>query len=267
LIPPSANSSAYTLITGASSGIGFELAKVFAKHNHNLILVARSTVKLNELKNEIQKTNKVEIEVISLDLSKPDSAEELYKQTKNKSFKIDTLVNNAGFGDHGAFIYSDLKRQNEMIDLNVLTLTKLTYLYVKDMVQSKNGKIMNVASTAAFQPGPLMSVYYATKAYVLHFSEGLQEELQGTGVTVTALCPGPTASGFQAAANLSNVVLFDKLKIPTSKDVAEYAYVALMNKKVVAIHGTLNCLFAFSVRLSPRALVRKVAKKLQEKKK
>lgn len=259
------SSGNYTLITGASSGIGFELAKVFARNSHNLILVARSAAKLEELKNEIKAAHKVSVEVISLDLSKPESAEELFNATQSKNLQVDILINNAGFGDHGLFVNSELKKNQEMIDLNILTLTKLTHLYVQPMLKNKSGKIMNVASTAAFQPGPLMSVYYATKAYVLHFSEGLHEELIGTGVTITSLCPGATASGFQAAANLSNVALLDTIKIPSSRDVAEYAYSALMNKKVVAIHGLMNAIFANGVRLLPRSLIRKIAKKLQEK--
>ena len=255
----------YTLLTGASSGIGFELASVFASHNHNLILVARSADKLNQLKSEIEKSKSVKVEVVAMDLSQPDSAEKLFAAVQSKNLTVDILVNNAGFGDHGLFVDSKIERNQEMIDLNILTLTKLTHLFLPNMVKNKNGKIMNVASTAAFQPGPLMSVYYATKAYVLFFSEGLHEELRGTGVTVTALCPGATASGFQAAANLSNVALLDTLKIPTSKEVADYGYQALMDEKVVAIHGFLNSLFAFSVRLTPRSIVRKIAMKLQEK--
>ena len=255
----------YTLITGASSGIGFELAKVFARNSHNLILVARSAAKLEELKNQIQSTHKVSIEVVAIDLSKTDSAEDLFKITQSKSLSVDILVNNAGFGDHGAFADSEIKKNQEMIDLNILTLTKLTHLYLQPMLRKKSGKIMNVASTAAFQAGPLMSVYYATKAYVLSFSEGLHEELQGTGVTVSALCPGATASGFQVAANLNNVPLLDHMKMATSLEVAEYGYKALMNEKVVAIHGIMNSLLVFSSRFAPRFVGRKVVKRLQEK--
>jgi short-subunit dehydrogenase len=229
-------------------------------------LVARSEQKLQELKSQLESEFKlIKAEVVSIDLSKPDSAEQLYQTTESHGWNVNILVNNAGFGDHGEFVKSDLKKNQEMIDLNILTLTKLCHLYLKNMLKHHNGKILNVASTAAFQPGPLMSVYYATKAYVLNFSEGLHEELLGTGVTVTALCPGATASGFQAAANLSNVALLDTLKIPSSEEVAQYAYRALMDKKVVAVHGKLNWLFAVSAGIMPRVLVRKIAKKLQEK--
>lgn len=255
----------YTLLTGASSGIGFELAHEFAKHKHNLILVARSTQKLEELRTAIEAQYAVVAEVISLDLSRPDSADQLYKIVKEKNLKIDILVNNAGFGDHGLFVNSELSRNEDMIVLNTLTLTKLTQLFLPEMVKQGQGRILNVASTASFQPGPLMTVYYATKAFVLSFSEGLAEELKGTGVTVTALCPGPTASGFQAIANIQDINLLKAIKIPTSQEVAEYGYKALMNGTVVAVHGLMNSLMAMSSGFLPRALARKIVMKLQQK--
>ena len=255
----------YTLITGASSGIGYELASVFAKNNHNLILVARSTEKLESLKFEIEKNFQVVADVITLDLSKQNSAEELFAIVHKKKIHVDVLVNNAGFGDHSLFFSQDSTKIEEMILLNVLTLTKLTKLFLPAMVSMKYGKILNVASTAAFQPGPLMSVYYATKAYVLSFTEGLYEELKGTGVSITALCPGPTESGFQSVANLSNVALMDALKLPTSKDVAEFGYKALMSDKAVAIHGFMNTMMAKSAGFIPRTILRKLVMKLQEK--
>lgn len=255
----------YTLITGASSGIGLELAKVFAANNHNLILVARSTDKLEALKTEIEKKSEVVAEVISADLSLPDSADKLFETIKNKNMHVDILVNNAGFGDHGLFVKSETQRNDDMIVLNILTLTKLTRLFLPSMVANKYGKILNVASTAAFQAGPLMSVYYASKAYVLSFSEGLSEELAGTGVTVSALCPGPTESNFMAAANAADVPLLDSVSVPTSKDVAEYGYKALMNEEVVAVHGMLNGFLAKGTNFVPRFLLRKVVKRLQSK--
>ncbi len=255
----------YTLITGASSGIGYELASVFAKNNHNLILVARSTDKLNSLRTEIEKNFKVVAEVISADLSKNGSAEELFNEVTKRNLKVNILVNNAGFGEHDYFINSDINKLEEMILLNILTLTKLTKLFLPQMIQNQSGKILNVASTAAFQPGPLMSVYYATKAYVLSFSEGLYEELKGTGVSTTALCPGPTESGFQKAAQMKDVPLLNAMKIPTSKEVAEYGYDALMKNQAVAIHGVLNNVLARSTGLVPRAIIRKMMMKLQAK--
>lgn len=255
----------HTLITGASSGIGYELASVFAKHGHNLILVARSTAKLESLKTEIEKNFKVTTEVVTLDLAKQNSAEELFNLIRKKNITIDILVNNAGFGDHSLFLTADAIKIEEMILLNILTLTKLTKLFLPDMATRKYGKILNVASTAAFQPGPLMSVYYATKAYVLSFSEGLYEELKGTGISITALCPGPTESGFQDVANMSNVALMEAMKLPTSKDVAEFGYEALMKNKAVAIHGFMNRLAAKTTSFIPRSLLRKLVMKIQEK--
>ncbi|MGZ3691914.1 MAG: SDR family NAD(P)-dependent oxidoreductase [Pseudobdellovibrio sp.] len=255
----------YTLITGASTGIGFELAQVFAKNNHHLILVARSTQKLEDLKKQIESTQNILVEVISLDLSKSNSSETLFNEVRKRNLHVDILVNNAGFGDHGLFTKSNLSRNEDMIKLNILTLTKLTHLFLPEMLKNKNGKILNVASTAAFQAGPLMSVYYATKAYVLSFSEGLSEELRGTGVTVSALCPGPTQSNFMVAANAADVPLLDSLKIPTSKEVAEYGYKSLMNDKVIAVHGFLNNILAKGSGFFPRSLNRKIVMKFQSK--
>lgn len=260
------SASKYTLITGASSGIGYELASVFAKNNHHLILVARSTSKLESLKAEIEKNYQVVAEVISIDLAKQNSAEELFGIVRKKNLAVDTLVNNAGFGDHSLFLTEDATKIEEMILLNILTLTKLTKLFLSDMVTNKYGKILNVASTAAFQPGPLMTVYYATKAYVLSFTEGLYEELQGTGVSVTALCPGPTQSGFQSVANISSgIAMMETKSLPTSKDVAEFGYRALINDKAVAIHGFVNNMLVKSSTFIPRSIVRKLVMRLQEK--
>lgn len=255
----------YTLITGASSGIGYELASIFAKNNHNLILVARSTAKLESLKVEIEKNFQVVAEILTVDLAKQNSAEELFAAVAKKKLEVDILVNNAGIGDHGLFLSEDPKKIEEMILLNILTLTKLTRLFLPKMIESKYGKVMNVASTAAFQPGPLMSVYYATKAYVLSFSEGLFEEMRSTGVSVTALCPGPTTSGFQETANISNVAMMEFIKLPTSKDVAEFGYTALMNDKAVAIHGFMNSMVAKTTGFIPRMLLRRLVLKMQEK--
>lgn len=259
--------SNYTLITGASSGIGYELAWIFARQGHSLVLVARSSEKLKALKTEIEKHHKVQIEVIPFDLSVPHSAQALFQQVQNKKITIDGLVNNAGFGDYGPFLLSRLDRLQNMIQLNITTLTDLTHLFLPSMIDHKFGQIMNVASTASFQPGPLMAVYYATKAYVLSFSEALYEELQGTGVTVTALCPGPTESGFQEAAQINNQIeLLQRMKVPTSKEVAEYGYEAMKNGQAVAIQGFTNRLASTSVRFFPRSFVRKLVMRLQKSK-
>lgn len=253
------------LITGASSGIGLELAKIHAKKGDNLVLVARSEQKLTELKNELESKHDIKATVIALDLSNPESAYQLFELTEKDNIEVDYLINNAGFGDFEEFSKSDLNKAQQMIDLNISSLTILTKLYLDEMLKRKSGKIMQLASTASFQPGPLMAVYYATKHYVLAFSEAIAEELKGSGVTVTALCPGPTASGFQNAADLGDSKLVKDKKLPTSAEVAKYGYKAMMKGKRVAIHGFQNKLMAFSVRFTPRSWVTALVKKLSEK--
>lgn len=256
---------ATALITGASSGIGLELAKIHAQKGDNLILVARNETALTKLKEEILKTSKVEITIISKDLSKLNAALELYTEVKEKNLTVNYLINNAGFGDYGFFHEADWNKTNEMIQLNITALTQLCRVFLPDLITTKNARIMNVASIAAFLPGPLMAVYYATKAYVLHFSEAIANELKGTGVTVTALCPGPTESGFQAAANLEDSKMIKGKKFPSSKQVAEYGYKAMMNGKVVAIEGTMNCIMVNTTRLTPRNMVAKIVRNMQDK--
>ncbi len=255
----------YTLITGASSGIGWELAHEYARNGHSLILTARTTSKLNELKAELEKKHNALIEVISLDLSKPTSAEKLFSEIKSRGFKLNGLVNNAGFGDHSEFAKSNFNKISEMIQLNVNSLTEITHLFMSDLIKNAPSKIMNVASTAAFLPGPLMAVYYATKAFVLSFSEGLSKELETQNVSVTALCPGPTTSGFMEAANFSNSSYLQKIKFPTSRAVAVYAYQKTMNNQVIAVHGVLNNIMVFATRIMPRSFTRGLVLSVQKK--
>ncbi|GAB4132774.1 MAG: SDR family oxidoreductase [Ignavibacteriales bacterium] len=254
----------YVLITGASSGIGLELAKVFARENHNLILTARSEKKLSELQQEIQKQYNVDVIVIPKDLSLDNSASEIYDEIKKRKQNVDILVNNAGFGTYGNFTETNLETEIRMINLNITSLVKLTKFFSKEMLERRSGKIMNVASTAAFQAGPLMSIYYATKAFVLSFSEAIANELKGSGVTVTILCPGPTTSGFQEAANITQSRIVKGRKLPTSADVAEYGYKALMKGKRIAIHGTINSIMANSIRFFPRKFVTAVVGFIQK---
>jgi len=256
--------SAYTLITGASGGIGYEFAKVFASHGHSLVLVARSKDALEKLASEIRASNKVSVEVIAMDLSKDESPQELFQKCHEKNLAVDILVNNAGFGDNALFANSDWNKLAEMMDLNVKSLTHLCHLFLPAMLSKKKGAILNLSSVAAFQPGPYMSVYYATKAYVQNFSEALHEEVSAKGVNVMALCPGPTRSGFQAAAGIDSALLL-KLPIPSSTEVAEYGYRALKAKKAVAVHGFFNKVLVFSIRLMPRSLVVKIVARMQEK--
>ncbi|WP_295654652.1 SDR family oxidoreductase [uncultured Mucilaginibacter sp.] len=248
------------LITGASGGIGMELARVHAKKGGDLVLVARNKGKLDEIKKELESLYNVSVHTIGKDLSLENSVKEVHLETTQANIQIDYLINNAGFGDFGMFWETDGNKELEMINLNITALTLLTKLYLKEMVTRGSGKIMNVASTAAFQPGPTMAVYCATKAYVLSFSEAISNEVSDKGVTVTALCPGATESGFQMAAGMENNELFKGKKLPTSKEVAEYGYAAMLKGKTVAIHGFINYMMATSVGFLPRALVLKVSR-------
>ncbi|MFT3932507.1 MAG: SDR family oxidoreductase [Chitinophagaceae bacterium] len=253
------------LITGASSGIGLELAKIFASKKTDLVLVARSENKLIELSNELKSKYAISAYVLAKDLSTINAAKEVVDYCKQNNLHIDYLINNAGFGDHGFFAESDLEKQLEMINLNITALVYLTRLLLPPMIQKGAGKIMNVASTAAFQPGPLMSIYFATKAFVLSFSEAISNELEKTGVTVTALCPGATESGFQKAASVEDSKMVKGKKLPSSAEVAAFGYRTMMKGKVVAIHGLLNTVMTTGVRFAPRSLIRKIARSLQEK--
>lgn len=250
------------LITGASSGIGLELARVFAADKWDVVLVARSEGKLRELAEELQSKHGVTAHVIAVDLAKPGAPDEII--AKLQGVEIDALVNNAAFGLGGEFVKADVHAELEMIQVNIAALTHLTSLVLPSMVARKRGAILNVASTAAFQPGPFMSVYYATKAYVLSFSEAIAEELSGSGVTVTALCPGPTETGFAAAANIEDSPLFTKLRPAGAREVARAGYEAMKSGKRIAIPGLKNKLLAQSIRISPRRLVTKIVRKMNQ---
>jgi len=254
------------LITGASGGIGLELAHIFASKGANLVLVARSKDKLDTFKLKIGKKYGVTIYNIGKDLTTLDAAREVFDEISKKQIHIDFLINNAGFGDFGHFAKSSYEKQLQMINLNVTTLTLLTHLFLPDMIKAGYGKILNVASTAAFQPGPTMSVYFATKAYVLSFSEAIAHELSKTGVTVTVLCPGATETGFKDAADLEQSQLFKNKNVATAKQVAEFGFKKMMKGDVVVIHGFKNKLMAKSARLAPRKLVVAIAKMTLRKK-
>lgn len=254
------------LITGASSGLGTEFARIHASKGDNLVLVARGKDKMEALKTEFEKQFGISVYVISKDLSVQSAPKEVYDELEVQKIHIDYLINNAGFGDFGVFAECDWKKQFQMINLNIMALTYLTRLFLPDLVKNKFGKILNIASTAAFQPGPTMSIYFATKAFVLSFSESIANELKGTNVTVTALCPGATETGFKAAAALDNSNLFKGNQIATSKDVAEFGYNSMMKGKTVVVHGFVNTLMSQSVRFAPRNIVTAIARyKLKEK--
>lgn len=252
------------LITGATAGIGYELSKIFARNKYDLILTARNEKGLQSVKEEIEKEFGVKVYYFAKDLTNPSSPEELYKEVNAQNLVVNVLVNNAGFGEIGAFAEIELQKEINMIEVNITAVTKLTNFFLKDMLKRKEGKIMNVASTAAFQPGPLMAVYYATKAYVLSLTEAIANEINGNGVTITALCPGPTKTLFQKSAKMDAVRLFKYLKVAEAKDVAQYGYNKMMTGKVVAIPGLMNKIGAQSVRFSPRKMVTKITRLLQE---
>jgi short-subunit dehydrogenase len=242
-----------TLITGASGGIGLELAHVFARHGHPLILVARTAERLAELARTLQQQYKVPVEAIPLDLGVPGAPAALQEAVAQRGLTVEILVNNAGFGLYGPYLELDGAQEQAMIQLNVAALTDLTKRFLPGMVERGRGGVLNVASTAAFQPGPGMAVYYATKAYVLSFSEALHHELQGTGVTVTALCPGPTRSGFQAVAGFGQKPAIERVMME-ARPVAEEGYEAFMKKQAVRVPGLLNKIGAASINLLPRRL-------------
>ncbi|MDD4967868.1 MAG: SDR family oxidoreductase [Paludibacter sp.] len=248
------------LITGASSGLGKEFARIHASKGGDLVLVARSKDKLEALKFELEKQFGISVTVIVKDLSDQYAPKAVFDELKGQKIRIDYLINNAGFGDFGLFAETDWEKQLEMINLNITCLTYLTRLFLPDMIENKEGKILNIASTAAFQPGPTMSVYFATKAYVLSFSEAIANELKGTGVTVTTLCPGATETGFKAAASLEESNLFKGNQIASSKEVAEFGYSKMLEGKTVVIPGVMNNLLVQSVRFAPRNIVTSIAR-------
>ena len=259
--------STYTaLITGASAGIGYELAEIFAQHGHNLVLVARSEDKLHAMALKFATDYLVNTKVIAADLSKHDAPAKVMAQLKQEGVTVDVLVNNAGFGYYGAFQESDLQRELNMMQLNMVTLTHLCKLFLEQLPREQQGKILNVSSTAAFTPaGPFMAVYFASKAYVQSFSEALAAELYGTNVTVTTLCPGPTKTEFKEAANLEGSGLFSKQFVADARNVAVAGYKGLMAGKVVVIPGVYNKLTVFSTRFIPRSFLRRMVKRIQEK--
>jgi uncharacterized protein len=253
------------LITGASFGLGADFAQLFAADRYDLILVARSEDRLLALQEKLTTKYNIKSSVIACDLAKSHAAFELKAELDRKNLQVDVLVNNAGFGDFGLFHEIDALRQQQMIDLNVTTLTLLTRLLLPDMIKRKQGKILNVASTASFQPGPLMAVYFATKSYVLSFSAALANELKGTGVTVTALCPGATETHFVQHANLDDSKLFKRMKPATSMDVAKFGVDALHKGKVVAVHGFINRMMSWSVSFFPITWQTALVRKIQER--
>jgi len=254
------------LITGSSSGIGLELARIFAKNGNDLVLVALEKNLLSVIREELTKDWGVDVYIIEKDLSVADATNEVFEEIMSQGFEIECLINNAGFGDFSSYYLCDWEKQERMINLNVMALAHLCRLFLPSMIERGSGKIMNLASNAAFQPGPGMSIYFASKAFVLSFSEALAEEVRGSGVTVTALCPGSTKTRFNTLASGGRIQLKENDKRPGPKEVAEFGYRSLISGKTVAIHGFKNRLIIFLIRFLPRGFVTKQAKKIQARK-
>ena len=257
------NKQKTALITGPTSGIGFELISLFCKDNIDLVLVSRNEERLQKIKEDVIKNYNINVALFPIDLSHTNSAKKVYEFCVKNNLEIDYLVNNAGFGIYGLFEEAPIQLDQEMIQLNITSLTELTKYFALEMKKRGFGKIMNVASTASFQPGPWMSVYCATKHYVLAFSEAIAEEFKGSGVSVTTLCPGPTISGFQERAGFrKEAKLFSSPATATSKQVAVFGYRKMMNKKRVVIYGFLNNLSAFFVKFVPSTWKTSLVKKI-----
>jgi short-subunit dehydrogenase len=245
-------------VTGASSGIGLQLAKVFAEHGHPVVLLARSTEKLEQLAQELRSRSNVRADVIATDLRQPSAPAHIAEELRRRNLTVDILVNNAGFGLRGPYAELDLQQQLDMIQVNITAMAHLTRLLLPGMIQRNAGGVMNVASTAAFQAGPHMAIYYATKAFVLSFTEALHEEVAGTNLRVTCLCPGPTHTGFAATARMEGVKLF-KSGAQSAELVARVGYAAIQRNRAIAISGFKNQIGAFATRLTSRAVARKFA--------
>ncbi len=251
------------LVTGAASGLGYELSILLAKDKHKLILVDIDSKSLGNVKKELENQFNVEVVTLVKDLSSKNVAKEIINDIKNEP--IDVLINNAGFGLFGSFADTDWERESEMLHVHILTTTHLTKLVLDGMVSRGSGKILNMSSLAAFQPGPLMAIYYASKGYMLSFSEAIANELKGTGVTVTALCPGPTKTSFQKTVSEdanNNKITFN---MASAKEVAAYGYKYMKKGKTYAIPGKFNKFLAILPRLVTRNAAASIVRKIQEK--
>jgi uncharacterized protein len=247
------------LVTGASSGIGAEMARDLAQRGHDLILVARRAQAMEALAAQLRQAHGATCTVIAQDLAAPGGVAALVMQLQSLKLEPEVLINNAGLGNIGEHDTAPWADQVNMIDLNVRALTELTHALLPAMVKRRAGKILNVASTAAFQPGPGMAVYFASKAYVLSYSEALHQELKHKGISVSALCPGPTASEFVSVASKNRrISLADKVPFASASGVARYGIAALMRNQAVAVHGLPNRLGVWSIRFTPRFVVRRL---------
>lgn len=254
----------YAIVTGASCGIGLELAKILAKDGKNIVVIARSRDQLEDLKREIENKHGTKVKVLAKDLSDPKAPPEIFSELEKEKIYIDVLVNNAGFGVYGMFLETDLREELDMIQVNAASLIHLTKLFLKGMVRDKSGYILNAASLCAFLPTPMEAVYCSTKAFVLHFSEALANELQGTGVRVTCLCVGLARTGFQKRAHMENCKVA-KRKMMDAATVAEAGYKALKRGKVIEIPGLVYKFAPWFARFAPRNVVTRVVRSQHER--
>ena len=254
--------ASYVLITGTTSGLGREFARIFAQNGYNIVAVARNEVLLQQQKQELERQFGVEMVYIVKDLSAENSAQEVYDEIKHKGINIDILINNAGFGSFGRYIDVDWQRQKGLASVNMLAVMQLSYLFGKDMDRRGKGKIVNIASIASFQAGPYMAMYYASKAFVRSFSEALHEEMKSSGVSVTAICPGPVATNFEKNAQMMSSAMFTKLRVYTPEVVAAKSYRAIMNNKAVYVVGWPNKLLVFLTRFCSLKFSRALASKI-----
>lgn len=255
------------LITGATGGLGKEFAHYYGKQKKHLILVARNEKALSALAEEMRSTYHIEVLEIIQDLMEAEAVKLIGSKLKAANWQVEGLVNNAGFGDFGRFNELEVVRQTELVQVNVMAMMQLTHLVLDDMIKEDRGFIINVASLAAFVPGPLMASYYASKAFVLSFTEGIARELKGTKVKVLALCPGPTKTGFEKNARLENSKLFSSLKVAPAKYVVEQGCKALEKGKVICVIGASNRMLVFLSRFAPRKMIRNCIYRIQEEKK
>lgn len=252
------------LVTGASSGIGAELARIHAEHGGDLVVVARRTERLDELKTELERTHGIAVHVLPKDLTQADAPQQIHDELHSRGVQIDYLINNAGFGNRGLFHEQDWARNEAMIRLNILALAALTRAYLPEMIDRHSGRILNIASMAGFVPGPLHAVYYASKAFVISLSEALANELAGTGVTVTVLCPGPVDTEFTRQAEMKGVRLLERMA--SARAVAEAGYNAMLKGKTVVVPGVFSKITIHGLlRLSPRRLTTSISRALMER--
>ncbi len=252
------------LITGASTGLGREFARLCARDGYDLVLIARSRPLLEQLAGEVQQTTGRAVRVIVSDLSRPEAPRQVFDEVTAAGVQIELLINNAGFGLMGPFWKLDDQEQMDMVQLNVGALTHLTRLFLPGFIDRRRGRIMNVASTAAFQPGPLMSVYFATKAYVVSFSEAVHNEARQYGVTVTAFCPGPTKTEFGKRAGSTHTKLFKGKRVMDAVTVAKIGFRGMMRGKPLVIAGRLNAAMAFLTRFAPRQFMASMVRRFQQ---